>query len=76
MYWLVAHQPQIIMFCAATGKWNVRIRHDPRSASRPEGERVIREHYRFQIQGPLAPKIFEQMNGGPIPDISSFTLTG
>jgi vanillate/3-O-methylgallate O-demethylase len=73
-YVLVGRAPTSnwLMFCAATGKWNLRIRHDPRSTSRPEGERVIREHYRFQIQGPLAPKIFEQMNGGPIPDIKFF----
>ncbi|MEM6636544.1 MAG: aminomethyltransferase family protein [Pseudomonadota bacterium] len=61
-----------LQFCAAWGKWNVRIKHDPRSSSRPEGERVLRTHYRYQIQGPDAPKIFEQMNGGPIPDIKFF----
>ncbi len=61
-----------LLFCAASGKWNVRITHDPRSPSRPEGERVLRTHYRYQIQGPLAPKIFEKMNGGPIPDIKFF----
>ena len=61
-----------LMFCAAYGQWNVRIRHDPRSPSRPEGERVLRTHYRYQIQGPDAPKIFEKMNGGPIPDIKFF----
>lgn len=61
-----------LLFCASYGNWNVRIRHDPRSPSRPEGERVLREHYRFQIQGPDAPKIFEKMNGGPIPDIKFF----
>ena len=31
-----------LMFAAAWGKWNVRIKHDPRSTSRPEGERVLR----------------------------------
>jgi vanillate/3-O-methylgallate O-demethylase len=61
-----------LMFCAAWGKWNVRIKHDPRSTSRPEGERVLRTHYRYQIQGPEAPKVFEKMNGGPIPDIKFF----
>ncbi|MGR3803275.1 vanillate/3-O-methylgallate O-demethylase [Marinibacterium profundimaris] len=61
-----------LMFCAAWGNWNVRLRYDPRSPSRPEGERVLREHYRFQIQGPDAPKIFEKMNGGPIPEIKFF----
>lgn len=61
-----------LLFCAAYGNWNVRIKHDPRSPSRPEGERVLRTHYRYQIQGPLAPAIFEKMNAGPIPDIKFF----
>lgn len=61
-----------LMFAAAWGKWNVRLRYDPRSPSRPEGERVLREHYRFQIQGPDAPKVFEKMNGGPIANIPFF----
>lgn len=59
-------------FQAAIGKWRVRLHHDPRSPSRPDGERVLRTHYRFQIQGPDAPKIFEKMNGGPVPDIKFF----
>ncbi len=60
------------MFQAAIGKWKVRLQHDPRSDSRPDGERVLRKHYRFQIQGPEAPKIFEKINGGPVPDIKFF----
>ena len=73
-YILVGRAPTSnwLMFAAAHGKWNVRLRYDPRSPSRPEGERVLREHYRYQIQGPDAPKIFEKMNGGPIPDIKFF----
>jgi len=61
-----------LKFCAAVGKWSVRITHDPRSPSRANGERVLRTHYRYQIQGPEAPKIFEKMNGGPIPDVKFF----
>ena len=61
-----------LKFCAAVGKWSVRITHDPRSPSRPDGERVMRTHYRYQIQGPDAPKIFEKMNGGPVQDIKFF----
>ncbi|KRA47412.1 vanillate/3-O-methylgallate O-demethylase [Devosia sp. Root635] len=61
-----------LMFCAANGKWNIRVKHDPRSTSRPEGERVLRTHYRYQIQGPEATKIFEKMHGGPVPDIKFF----
>ncbi|MEO1677184.1 MAG: aminomethyl transferase family protein [Pseudomonadota bacterium] len=73
-YVLVGRAPvsNWLMFCAAYGAWNVRLRHDPRSPSRPEGERVVREHYRYQIQGPDAPKLLEALNGGPLPDISFF----
>ncbi|RVV97896.1 aminomethyl transferase family protein [Mesobaculum littorinae] len=73
-YVLVGRAPTSdwLLFCAAYGKWNVRIKHDPRSPSRPEGERVLRTHYRFQIQGPEANKIFTEMNGAPIPDIKFF----
>lgn len=63
-----------LMFCAAYGNWNVRIKHDPRSTSRPEGERVLRTHYRFQIQGPEANRVFEKMNGGPLPEIGFFRV--
>ncbi len=59
-------------FQAAVGNWKVRLLHDPRSNSRPDGERIMRTHYRFQIQGPDAPKIFEKMHGGPVPDIKFF----
>jgi vanillate/3-O-methylgallate O-demethylase len=54
------------------GRHDVRLTHDPRSPSRPDGREVRRGHYRFQIQGPDAPKIFEKMHGGPIPDIKFF----
>ena len=73
-YVLVGRAPTSnwLMFAVSRGNWNVRLRYDPRSPSRPEGERVLREHYRFQIQGPNAPAIIEKMNGGPIPDIKFF----
>lgn len=75
-YLLVGRAPisNWLMFCAAYGKWNVRLKYDPRSPSRPEGERVIRGHYRFQIQGPDADRIFEKLHGGPVPDIKFFHL--
>ena len=73
-YILVGRAPTSnwLKFCAAVGKWSVRVTHDPRSNSRPDGERIMRTHYRFQIQGPDAPKIFEKMNGGPVQDIKFF----
>lgn len=61
-----------VRFQAAIGEWQVRLFHDPRSNSRPDGERILRTHYRFQIQGPDAPAIFEKINGGPVPEIQFF----
>lgn len=73
-YILVGRAPTSnwLKFCAAVGNWAVRITHDPRSDGRPDGKAIYRTHYRFQIQGPDAPKIFEKMNGGPIPEIKFF----
>ncbi len=61
-----------VRFQAAIGQYRVRLVHDPRSDSRPDGRAIYRTHYRFQIQGPEANKIFEKMNGGPIPEVKFF----
>lgn len=61
-----------VQFHQAVGKHRVRVVRDPRSDSRPDGKAIYRTHYRFQIQGPNAPRIFEKMNGGPVPDIKFF----
>jgi vanillate/3-O-methylgallate O-demethylase len=61
-----------IKYNGTLDKHNVTVTHDPRSPSRPDGKLVERIHYRFQIQGPDAPKVLEKMNGGPVPDIKFF----
>ncbi len=61
-----------VKFQAAINKYRVRLTHDPRSDSRPDGKAIYRTHYRFQIQGPDANKIFDKINGGPVPDIKFF----
>jgi len=61
-----------LRFNATLGKHKVTVTHDPRSSSRPDGKPVNRTHYRFQIQGPDAPKVLEKLNGGPVPDIKFF----
>ncbi len=61
-----------VKFHAAVGKWSVRLSYDPRSDSRPDGKAIYRSHYRFQIQGPEAGRIFDRINGGPVPDIEFF----
>ncbi|MDX1562141.1 MAG: aminomethyl transferase family protein, partial [Gammaproteobacteria bacterium] len=61
-----------VKFQAAIGTHKVRLVHDPRSDSRPDGKAIYRTHYRFQIQGPEANKIFDEINGGPIPKVKFF----
>jgi len=61
-----------VRFQAAIGKWLVQITHDPRSDSQPDGKAIYRGHYRFQIQGPDADKIFEKVNGGQIQEVKFF----
>jgi vanillate/3-O-methylgallate O-demethylase len=61
-----------VKFQQAIGNYKVRLIHDPRSDSRPDGKAIYRTHYRFQIQGPDAGKIFDQVNGSPVPDIKFF----
>jgi len=52
----------------------VQVRRDDRSPSRPGGKPVVRQHYRYQVQGPNAWKVLEKLNGGPIPDIKFFNM--
>ena len=61
-----------IEFNHAISDYNVRLAHDPRSPSRPEGKSVTRIHYRYQLQGPDATRLLEYINGGRLPDIRFF----
>ena len=61
-----------IRFHQAVGNSKVRLIHDPRSDGRPDGKAIYRTHYRFQIQGPDAAKIFDRINGGPVPRVRFF----
>lgn len=61
-----------VQWNASLGRHDVRVARDPRSPSRPDGEKVSRIHYRFQIQGPEANAILEKINGGPVPEIAFF----
>ncbi|MBZ0217952.1 MAG: hypothetical protein K8F25_15445 [Fimbriimonadaceae bacterium] len=73
-YILVGRAPTCnwVKFQQAIGNAKVRLVHDPRSDSRPDGKAIYRTHYRFQIQGPDADKIFEKINGGPVEPIKFF----
>jgi len=63
-----------IQFHAETGGYNVRTSKDDRSPSNPRGNAVIRNRYRFQIQGPNATQVIEKLNGGPVPEIKFFHM--
>ena len=53
---LVGRAPTVnwVQFHAETGGFNVQVRRDDRSPSNPGGEAVVRQHYRYQVQGPNA----------------------
>ena len=63
-----------LSYQAQAGDYNVEIRMDPRSPSRPYGKAVTREYWRFQIQGPNAWPIIEKLNGGPVEQLKFFRM--
>ncbi|MBV8843061.1 MAG: aminomethyltransferase family protein [Bryobacterales bacterium] len=63
-----------IQFHAEKGGFNVTTSKDDRSPSNPRGKAVVRNHYRYQIQGPNAKHVIEKLNGGPVPDIKFFFM--
>ena len=62
-----------LTFAGATG-YDVDIRLDNRSPSRPYGKPVTREVWRFQIQGPNAWPVIEKLNGGPMEQVRFFHM--
>jgi vanillate/3-O-methylgallate O-demethylase len=63
-----------LQFHAETGGYDVEFRYDDRSPSRPYGQAVHREYYRFQIQGPNAWSIIEKLAGGPVEQVRFFHM--
>ncbi|MFD4248684.1 aminomethyl transferase family protein [Amycolatopsis thermoflava] len=58
----------------ATRGYNVDLRLDQRSPSRPYGKPVSRDLWRFQIQGPRAWDVIEKVNGGPVEQVKFFRM--
>ncbi|BBG03607.1 MULTISPECIES: vanillate/3-O-methylgallate O-demethylase [Pseudonocardia] len=54
--------------------YDVDIRRDERSPSRPYGREVTRDVWRFQIQGPRAWEVIEKVNGGPVEKVKFFRM--
>jgi vanillate/3-O-methylgallate O-demethylase len=62
-----------LSFQASRG-YDVDVRKDDRSPSRPYGKAVARDVWRFQIQGPRAWDVIEKVNGGPVEQVRFFRM--
>src|SRR5882757_3988338 len=62
-----------LTFTAGNG-YDVEVRKDDRSPSRPYGKQVTRDVWRFQIQGPRAWQVLEKVNGGPLEQVRFFRM--
>ncbi|AJP70673.1 syringate O-demethylase [Sphingomonas hengshuiensis] len=71
---LVGRAPCIewIEYHVATGKWDVTLDRDERTAMRSDGKR---KNYRFQVQGPDAFKVMNNAVGGEVPQLKFFNMT-
>ncbi len=72
---LVGRAPTIewVEYHAASGKWNVKVERDERTAVRKDPEN--RKNYRYQIQGPNSIKVMEKALGHAPPDLKFFHMT-
>ncbi len=72
---LVGRAPTIewVEYHAASGKWNVQVERDERTAVRQDPEN--RKNYRYQIQGPNSMKVMEKALGHAPPDLKFFHMT-
>ncbi|MEP7045023.1 MAG: aminomethyl transferase family protein, partial [Ilumatobacteraceae bacterium] len=52
-----------VRFCAETGGWDVSIEADEIFSNNPAGRRTV---YRYQVEGPDAPALIEQLTGAPL----------
>ncbi len=64
-----------IQFHAETGGYDVEIVYDNRSPSIPDGKQVLRQEYRFQIQGPNAWAVIEKLHGGTLEKLKFFHMS-
>jgi len=71
---LVGRAPALewVQFHAATGKWDVKVELDQRTALRSDGKRKV---WRFQVQGPNAMKVLEKALGHAPAELKFFHMT-
>ncbi|WP_457964414.1 aminomethyl transferase family protein [Arthrobacter sp. D1-29] len=65
-----------LLYHGETGGYpNLDMTIDRRSPSRPYGQQVTRQYYRFQIQGPNAWQVIEKLNRGPVEQLKFFNMS-
>lgn len=65
-----------LLYHGETGGYpNLEMSVDRRSPSRPYGQQVTRQYYRFQIQGPNAWQLIEKLNRGPVEQLKFFNMS-
>lgn len=64
-----------LLYNAEKGGYDVEMKTDRRSPSRPMGKAVTREYWRLQIQGPRAWDVIEKVNGGPLEQLKFFNMS-
>ena len=64
-----------VQYHVETGKFDVKLDRDERTAARMEAGPPVRKQYRYQVQGPNALKVMEKVTGGPIPEVKFFNMT-
>jgi glycine cleavage system aminomethyltransferase T len=71
---LVGRAPALnwVSYHAETGKYDVKVELDQRSALRTDGRR---KSYRFQVQGPNAMKVITKVLGKTPPELKFFNMT-
>jgi glycine cleavage system aminomethyltransferase T len=71
---LVGRAPALnwVTYHAQTGKYDVKVELDQRSALRSDGRR---KSYRFQVQGPNAMKVIAKVIGKTPPELKFFNMT-
>jgi vanillate/3-O-methylgallate O-demethylase len=63
-----------LRFQGETGGYDVEVELDDRSPMRPQGRKVTRRLWRFQVQGPNAWQVLEKVNGGPLEQVKFFRM--
>jgi vanillate/3-O-methylgallate O-demethylase len=71
---LVGRAPAMnwVQYHGTTGGYDVKFERRDRSPLQSGGATIVRDYYRYQIQGPNASRLFERMNGGLLPEIKFF----